>query len=145
MLLLTHNPANPAHRDPWNKGKLVGPKPPFKLQEIWAIRIRLDIEHRVRELAMLQAIGFRRRAIVLSLVQEATILAAAGSLIAGLLALLLVHGAAVRFTMGAFTLRIDGTAVLIGCGTGLTLGILGAVPPAVRAMRLAIAENLKAI
>ncbi len=52
MLLLKYNPANPAQRDPWNKGKLVGPKPPFKLQEIWAIRIRLDIEHRVRELAM---------------------------------------------------------------------------------------------
>jgi hypothetical protein len=28
---------------PWNKGKLVGPKPPFKLREIWAIRIRLQI------------------------------------------------------------------------------------------------------
>ena len=52
MLLLTHTPASRPHREPWNKGKLVGPKPPFKLQEIWAIRIRLDIEHRIRELAM---------------------------------------------------------------------------------------------
>jgi integrase len=52
MLMLTYNPVAPAHREPWNKGKLVGPKPPFKLQEIWAVRIRLDLEHRVRELAM---------------------------------------------------------------------------------------------
>ena len=52
MLLLTHNPEPAAQRAPWNKGKLVGPKPPFKLQEIWAVRIRLDLEHRVRELAM---------------------------------------------------------------------------------------------
>ena len=52
MLLLTHDLINPTQRDPWSKGKLVGPKPPFKLREIWAIRIRLDIEHRVRELAM---------------------------------------------------------------------------------------------
>ena len=52
MLLLTYKPTHPAHRPPWNKGKLVGPKPPFKLQEIWAIRIRLDLVHRVRELAM---------------------------------------------------------------------------------------------
>jgi integrase len=52
MLLLTYNPTDPAQREPWNKGKLVGPKPPFKLQEIWAIRIRLDLEHRVRDLAM---------------------------------------------------------------------------------------------
>ena len=52
MLLITHSPQIPAHRDPWNKGKLVGPKPPFKLQEIWAIRIRLEIENRTRELAL---------------------------------------------------------------------------------------------
>ena len=52
MLLITYNPKTPMRREPWNKGKLVGPKPPFKLQEIWAIRIRLDIKHRIRELAM---------------------------------------------------------------------------------------------
>ena len=28
---------------PWNKGRLVGPEPPFKLKEIWAIRIRLQL------------------------------------------------------------------------------------------------------
>ena len=37
---------------PWNKGKIVGQKTPFKLKEIWAIRIRLQIGHRTRELAM---------------------------------------------------------------------------------------------
>jgi hypothetical protein len=37
---------------PWNKGKIVGQKTPFKLKEIWAIRIRLLIGHRTRELAM---------------------------------------------------------------------------------------------
>jgi hypothetical protein len=30
-------------REPWNKGKLVGQKTPFKLKEIWAIRIRLQL------------------------------------------------------------------------------------------------------
>jgi hypothetical protein len=29
---------------PWNKGKLLGQKPPLKLKEIWAIRIRLQQE-----------------------------------------------------------------------------------------------------
>ena len=38
---------------PWNKGKLVGQKTPLKLKEIWAIRIRLQIGHRTRELALL--------------------------------------------------------------------------------------------
>ena len=37
---------------PWNKGKLVGQKAPFKLKEVWAIRVRLQLEHRTRELAL---------------------------------------------------------------------------------------------
>ena len=40
-------------RIPWNKGKLVGQKPPLKLKEIWAIRIRLQIANRIRDLALL--------------------------------------------------------------------------------------------
>ena len=41
-----------AHREPWNKGKLIGQKAPFKLKEIWAIRVRLQIQARSRELAL---------------------------------------------------------------------------------------------
>lgn len=37
---------------PWNKGKLVGQKAPLKLREIWAIRVRLQLNHRVRDLAL---------------------------------------------------------------------------------------------
>lgn len=37
---------------PWNKGKLVGQKAPLRLNEIWAIRVRLQLSHRVRELAL---------------------------------------------------------------------------------------------
>ena len=37
---------------PWNKGKLLGQKPPLKPKEIWAIRIRLQLDHRTRELAL---------------------------------------------------------------------------------------------
>src|ERR1700694_5422567 len=37
---------------PWNKVKLIGQKPPLKLKEIWAIRIRLQLDHRARELAL---------------------------------------------------------------------------------------------
>lgn len=39
-------------REPWNKGKLVGQKPPLKPKDIWAIRIHLQNEHQVRDLAM---------------------------------------------------------------------------------------------
>ena len=37
---------------PWNKGKLVGQKAPLKLKEIWAIRVRLQVFRRTRELAL---------------------------------------------------------------------------------------------
>jgi len=39
-------------KSPWNKGKLIGQKPPLKLHEIWSIRIRLEMSNRVRELAL---------------------------------------------------------------------------------------------
>ena len=39
-------------RVPWNKGNLVGQKAPFELKEIWAIRVRLQIASRCRELAL---------------------------------------------------------------------------------------------
>ncbi len=100
---------------------------------------------RVRELSTLQAVGFRRRAIVLSLIQEATLLSMAASLVAAWTALWLVNGTAVRFTMGAFSLRVDSTAILVGCATGLALGLVGAIPPAIKAMRYSVVEGLKAV
>ena len=36
--------------EPRNKGKIVGQEAPFKLKDIWALRVRLQMENRVREL-----------------------------------------------------------------------------------------------
>ena len=36
----------------WNRGKLVGQKPPLKLKEIWAIRVCLQLSGRLRDLAL---------------------------------------------------------------------------------------------
>jgi integrase len=41
-----------ARREPWNKGKLVGQKAPLRLKDIWAIRVRLQLAERTRELAL---------------------------------------------------------------------------------------------
>ena len=38
--------------EPWNKGRLIGQKPPLKLKEVWAIRIRLQIAGNQRDLAL---------------------------------------------------------------------------------------------
>ena len=36
----------------WNKGRLVGQKRPLRLKEVWAIRVRLRMKRRKRDLAM---------------------------------------------------------------------------------------------
>lgn len=38
--------------EPWKKGKIVGQKRPLKLQEIWAVRTRRQIEQQNRDLAL---------------------------------------------------------------------------------------------
>jgi len=49
MLYLEHDKP---HHIPWNKGKITGQKPPLKLNEVWAIRIRLQIADKKRDLAL---------------------------------------------------------------------------------------------
>jgi ABC-type antimicrobial peptide transport system permease subunit len=100
---------------------------------------------RVREIGSLQAIGYARGAIVLSLVQESLLATAAGALLASLVGLLVFDGLHVRFSMGVFGLTIDSTVLALGLGAGLALGVAGALPPAWRALRLPIAEALKAV
>jgi integrase len=43
-------PAN--HRMPWNKGKLIGARPPLRPKHVWSIRTRLLVEGRIRDLAL---------------------------------------------------------------------------------------------
>ena len=37
---------------PWNKGRLTGQKRPLKPKDVWAIRVRLQLQHRARDLAL---------------------------------------------------------------------------------------------
>jgi integrase len=39
-------------RTPWNKGKLIGAKPPLRPKHVWSIRTKLQVEGRTRDLAM---------------------------------------------------------------------------------------------
>lgn len=48
----TQKAVNPFGEPVWNKGKLVGQKSPLRFSEIWAIRVRLEIYERVRDLAL---------------------------------------------------------------------------------------------
>jgi integrase len=49
---MEHAHSTATTREPWNKGKLVGQKAPFKLKEIWAIPVRLQLAGRRRELTL---------------------------------------------------------------------------------------------
>lgn len=44
--------STPARHTPWNKGKLIGAKPPLRPNQVWSIRTRLLIEGRARDLAL---------------------------------------------------------------------------------------------
>jgi integrase len=41
-----------ARRPPWNKGKLIGARPPLRQGHVWSIRTRLQLEKRIRDLAL---------------------------------------------------------------------------------------------
>jgi hypothetical protein len=51
MPIEINSKSNPS-RTPWNKGRLVGQKRPLRPKEVWAIRVRLQIKHNKRDLAM---------------------------------------------------------------------------------------------
>ena len=48
---LTHEAAA-ATKVPWNKGKMIGSKPPLRIKNVWSIRTKLQIDGRLRDLAM---------------------------------------------------------------------------------------------
>jgi putative ABC transport system permease protein len=99
---------------------------------------------RIRELATLQAVGFSRPAILLSLVQESLLATLLGTLLAAFLAVALLEGVTVPFSTGSFELLLPPAVIGLGLGTGLALGALGALPPALHCLRVPIPAALRA-
>ena len=98
---------------------------------------------RVREIGTLQSIGYTRAAIVASLTEESLFAAAIGTVLGAVLGLALLDGLAVKFSMGAFALTLDAPVMLTGLAGGMLVGLVGAVPPAIRCLRLPIPQALK--
>jgi len=69
-----------------------------------------------------------------SLVQESTLACLCGTLVAAIVALWVLDGTAVSFSIGSFVLRVTPRVALPGLFTGLGLGMLGAVPPGLRCL-----------
>ena len=98
---------------------------------------------RVREAGTLQALGFSRAAIAVSLVTESTVACVTGALLACAAALVALDGVSIRFSMGSFGLSVDHAAILAGLAAGTLLGLLGAVPAILRCLLLPIASALR--
>ena len=98
---------------------------------------------RIREMATLQAIGFNRRALLASLIQESTLASLTGALLASVVAMLLLDGQVVPFSIGTFTLSISPSVAFAGILTGFFLGLLGALPPAIRCLKPALPVALR--
>ena len=90
---------------------------------------------RVREMATLQSIGFGRGALLWSLIQESTLACLTGALLASVIAVVLLDGRTIPFSIGSFTLEVSPSVAITGMVTGLLLGILGALPPAFRCLK----------
>jgi len=52
MPTVNEQPSGLQKRQPWNKGKFTGPKPPLQPRHVWAIRTRLQLAGRERDLAL---------------------------------------------------------------------------------------------
>jgi hypothetical protein len=98
---------------------------------------------RIRELATLQAIGFRRGPLLLSLVQESLVPSLTGTLLAAFLAITLLEGVTIPFSIGAFHLLLPLPVIGAGLITGVLLGTLGALPPALRCLRAPLPSALR--
>lgn len=98
---------------------------------------------RIRELATLQSIGFRRSAIFLSLVQESLLATLTGTLLALVLALVFVDGTSVPFSIGTFRLILSPAVILIGLTVGVALGTIGILPPAWRTLSPSLPKALR--
>ena len=98
---------------------------------------------RSREIAMLQVLGYSRVAVVANLIQESIITVATGAIPALMIAVLLLDGLGVRFSMGIFSLRVDAACVASGLAAGLLLGLIGSLPPTLRCLRSDIPSALK--
>ena len=90
---------------------------------------------RVREMATLQAVGFKRPALLLSLLQESLLATTVGTLVAAAFALGVADGITVPFSIGTFVIDISPSVLGTGIIGGFALAVVGSLPPAWTCLR----------
>ncbi|MFC1586945.1 ABC transporter permease [Planctomycetota bacterium] len=97
---------------------------------------------RVREVATLQVLGFGKKDVILSFIVESLMLAIIGG-IAGCLLGLLADSLAIKLAMGAFDIHVDWLTFGGGMLVAVVIGIIGALPPVIRATRMPVTDALR--
>ena len=97
---------------------------------------------RMDEIATLRVLGFKRRQIVASLLVESLVISLLGGLLGSATALLADH-IPIRLSQGAFYLRVDATVLAAGLALALFIGVVGALLPSVRQLRLSILDAMR--
>ena len=106
------------------------------------------VAERAREIATIRALGFGGLAVVTSFVIESLLVAGIGGLV-GCLAALPLNGLVTQtmnfqtFSHLSFAFRVTPEVMAAGIGFGLVMGLIGGLPPAIRAARLPVAEALR--
>jgi putative ABC transport system permease protein len=98
---------------------------------------------RIREMATLQSIGYTRKALFVSLIQESLLATLTGTLVAFVFAYFLLDGLAVPFSIGTFTLTMTPSVLIVGLITGVLLGTIGTLPPAIRCLAPSLPSALR--
>ena len=102
---------------------------------------------RTQEIAMLRALGFGHLPVLASVLLEGLVLGLVGGVCGGVLAYLLFNGFEAttfnQFTVMAFRFAVTPHLLGLGILYALVMGLLGGIPPALRAVRLPIAASLR--
>lgn len=101
------------------------------------------VRSRTREIGTLRAIGFGAAPVALSVLLEATLLAAIGALLGAALAWLIFDGREI-WVWGAFKLHLSPAVWLLGLAWSVITALVGGLLPALRAGSLAPVEALRA-
>lgn len=100
------------------------------------------VSGRVREIGMLQVLGFPKGAILRAIMLESLLISLAGGVLGCALGSL-VHGMPMKVTMGVFLMRVDAVVIAGGLGLAVGIGLLGAWFPARRALRLSEVDAMR--
>ena len=97
---------------------------------------------RIREIGMLQVIGFSKNAVVVSFILESLMISVVGGLV-GCFVGYMFDGAVVSLTWFAFKVKVDGLTLLIGFATAIAIGFFGALFPAIRGVKMRMVDAMR--